>query len=65
VPAHTLPSWLNAWSQVSPVTLLADTTRRLLLGGDVAHPALGILAWAAAVVLVFAPLSVRAYRRLV
>ncbi len=63
VPAHTLPAWLNAWSQVSPVTLLADTTRRLLLGGDVAHPALWTLAWAVAVVVVFAPLSVRAYRR--
>jgi oleandomycin transport system permease protein len=65
VPAHTLPAWLNAWSQVSPVTLLADLTRGLLLGGDVAHSGLGTLAWAAAVVLVFAPLSVRAYRRLV
>jgi ABC transporter DrrB family efflux protein len=63
VPAHTLPGWLNAWSQISPVTLLADTTRRLLLGGDVVHPALGTLIWAVAVIVVFAPLSVRAYRR--
>ena len=63
VPAHTLPGWLNAWSQVSPVTLLADTTRGLLLGGDVAQAALKTLLWAVAVVAVFAPLSIAAYRR--
>ena len=63
VPAHTLPGWLNAWSRFSPVTLLADTTRGLLLGGDVVHPGLGTLAWAVAIVAVFAPFSVRAYRR--
>ena len=63
VPAHTLPSWLNAWSQVSPVTLLADTTRHLLLGGDFVRPGLGTLAWAVAMIVIFAPLSVRAYRR--
>jgi ABC-2 type transport system permease protein/oleandomycin transport system permease protein len=63
VPARTLPGWLHAWAQISPVTLLADTTRGLLLGGHVVQPALQTLAWAVAVVLVFAPLSVRAYRR--
>jgi ABC transporter DrrB family efflux protein len=63
VPAHTLPGWLNAWSQISPVTLLSDTTRAMLLGGDVAGPGLKTLAWSVAVVVVFAPLSVRAYRR--
>jgi len=45
------------------VTLLADTTRGLLLGGDVTRAALETLAWSVAVVLVFAPLSVVAYRR--
>ena len=63
VPAHTLPGWLNAWSRISPVTLLADTTRGLLLGGDAVHPALKTLVWAVAVFAVFAPLSVFAYRR--
>jgi ABC transporter DrrB family efflux protein len=63
VPAHALPGWLNAWSQISPVTLLADTTRRLLLGGDIVRPGLETLIWAVAVIAVFAPLSVRAYRR--
>lgn len=63
VPARTLPAWLHAWSDVSPVSLLADATRGLLVGGPVARPALETLVWAVAVVAVFGPLSVLAYRR--
>jgi oleandomycin transport system permease protein len=63
VPDRTLPAWMHVWSQISPVTLLADATRGLLLGGPVARPALGTLVWAVAVVVVFGPLSVLAYRR--
>ena len=63
VPDRTLPGWLHAWSQISPVSLLADATRGLLLGGPGARPALGPLAWALAVVVVFGPLSVLVYRR--
>jgi oleandomycin transport system permease protein len=63
VPDRTLPAWLHAWSQISPVSLLADATRGLLLGGPVARPALETLLWAVAVVAVFGPLSVLAYRR--
>lgn len=63
VPARTLPAWLHAWSEISPVSLLADATRGLLIGGPVARPALETLVWAVAVVAVFGPLSVLAYRR--
>ena len=63
VPSATMPGWLKAWSDVSPVSLLADTMRGLLDGGAVAGPLLGSLAWMAGVVLVFFPLAMRAYRR--
>ncbi|HKE97858.1 MAG TPA: ABC transporter permease [Actinomycetes bacterium] len=63
VPASTMPGWLQAWVKVNPVTLLTDAMRGLLVGGEVAGPALGALAWAGVIAVVFAPLALRAYRR--
>ena len=63
VPAETMPGWLQAWSDVNPVSLMADTLRGLLNGGEVAGPLLGSLVWMAGVVAVFFPLAMRAYRR--
>jgi oleandomycin transport system permease protein len=63
VPTNTMPGWLQVVVEVNPVTILADATRGLLVGGPVAGPALTSLAWAAALVAVFAPLSVRALKR--
>lgn len=75
VPATNFPGWLQAWSDVNPVSIWADTIRVLTLGDlytqssffpDV--PALGTLmwqsiAWFAAILAVFVPLGVRVYRR--
>lgn len=63
VPASTMPGWLRVWVNVNPVTLLADATRGLLIGGEVLQPALGALAWAAGLCLVSAPLALRALDR--
>jgi oleandomycin transport system permease protein len=63
VPVGTMPGWLQAWVKVNPTTLLVDAVRGLLVGGEVARPALASLAWAAAIAAVFAPLALRALRR--
>jgi len=63
VPASTMPTWLQAFVDVNPVTILADATRGLMRGGAVAGPVMGSLLWAAVFVVVFAPLSVWAFRR--
>jgi oleandomycin transport system permease protein len=63
VPTDTMPGWLQGVVDVNPVTILADAARGLIVGGPVAGPVLGSLAWAAAIVAVFAPLSVRAFKR--
>jgi oleandomycin transport system permease protein len=63
VPTATMPHWLQAWVRVNPVTLLADAMRGLLVSGPVARPVLQSLAWAVAIVAVFAPLALRAFRR--
>jgi oleandomycin transport system permease protein len=63
VPVDTMPGWLQAWVHVNPVTHLVEATRGLLIGGDVAGPLLWSAIWALGIVVVFAPLAVRAYRR--
>jgi oleandomycin transport system permease protein len=60
----TLPGWLQAWVKINPVSSLTDATRGLLLGqGPVLAPTWRALAFAAGIVLVFAPIAVRAYGR--
>lgn len=62
-PTGTMPSWLQAFVKVNPVTLLSDASRGLMTGGPVAGPVTGSLLWAAVIVAVFAPLSLRALKR--
>ncbi|MEV6394179.1 ABC transporter permease [Streptomyces sp. NPDC051907] len=62
VMVDTMPGWLQAWSDVNPVTQLSDAYRGLLLGGPVAEPVMWSLAWAAGIAAVFYPLAMRAYR---
>jgi oleandomycin transport system permease protein len=63
VPTSTLPSWLQGFVSVNPVSKMADAARGLLAGGPVAGPATAGLLTAAVVVVVFAPLAVTLYRR--
>ncbi|HEX8858643.1 MAG TPA: ABC transporter permease [Actinomycetes bacterium] len=63
VPTGTMPGWMQAWVKVNPVTLLTDAMRGLLVDGAVLRPALGALAWGAAIAAVFAPLALQAFRR--
>jgi oleandomycin transport system permease protein len=63
VPTKTMPGWLQAFVDVNPVTILTDATRGLLVSGRVAEPVLGSLLWAAVIIIVFAPLSVWAFKR--
>jgi ABC-2 type transport system permease protein/oleandomycin transport system permease protein len=63
VPTASMPGWLQAWSNVNPVTILSDAIRGLLVSGPVALPALQSLLWALGFTVVFAPLAVRAFKR--
>ena len=63
VPTGTMPGWLQAWVKVNPVTVLADAMRGLLVSGPVAGPLVKSLLWAAGIIIVFAPLAVRAFKR--
>jgi oleandomycin transport system permease protein len=63
VKAATLPGWLQAWVQVNPVTHLVEASRGLMLGGQIARPAIETVLWAVGILAVFLPLAVRAYKR--
>lgn len=62
-PTNTMPSWLQHWVKVNPITILADAVRALLNGGPVAAPVTQSLFWAAGIALVFAPLAIIKFKR--
>jgi len=62
-PTATMPGWMQAWVKVNPVSILADATRGLLVGGPVAGPVIQSLLWAGGLMAVFAPLAVWAFKR--
>ena len=65
VPTQTMPDWMRAFADHQPVTLVINAMRSL------ANPANGPLepylwqglVWLVGIVIVFAPLAVRAYKR--
>jgi ABC transporter DrrB family efflux protein len=65
VPVDTMPGWLQVFAEHQPVSVTASAVRALVLGGPTASYVLQSLAWSAGLLLVFAPLAVRRYRRAV
>jgi ABC transporter DrrB family efflux protein len=64
VPVASMPAWLRAFAQASPVTLTADTARSYALIRGVPS-ALGATAiWVGALLVLFIPLCVWRYRRM-
>jgi ABC-2 type transport system permease protein len=63
VPTDTMPSWLRAFADLNPVSLVISAIRDLANGGAVT----GNVGWAllgcAVVIAIFAPLSVRSFNR--
>ena len=63
VDPATLPGPLRAFVDVNPVTLLAGASRELMAGTATSGDVLPVLAVAAGLTLVFAPLTAHLYRR--
>jgi oleandomycin transport system permease protein len=63
VPTASLPGWLQAWVKLNPVTQVSDAARGLLLDQPLGDTVTASLLWTAGILVVFAPLAVRAYRR--
>ena len=65
VPVSSMPGWLQGFAAHQPVSVTVSAVRALVLGGPTASLVLQSLAWSAGIILVFAPLAVRRYRRAV
>lgn len=63
VDPHTMPGWLRAVVDVNPVTHLVTATRSAMAGSATAGQVAGVLFTTLAMIAVFAPLTLRAYRR--
>jgi len=63
VPLASQPGWLQVFSAHQPVTITVNAARALVIGGPTLVPCLQAIAWAIAIVAIFAPLAVRTYRR--
>ncbi|HEX4187523.1 MAG TPA: ATP-binding cassette domain-containing protein [Solirubrobacteraceae bacterium] len=64
VPVATMPTWLQDFSRVSPVTLTANTARSYALVPGTPSSLGGAAAWIGGLLLVFIPLCVWRYRRM-
>lgn len=65
VPLSTMPGWLQPFVRANPVSVTVDTIRALTLGTDMAPDIWYSLIWIIAILIVFIPLAVRTYRRVV
>jgi ABC-2 type transport system permease protein/oleandomycin transport system permease protein len=64
VPTASMPGVVHTFADINPVTLTVNAARALTIGhGDAVAPTLGALGWLSGLLLVFIPLSVRAFRR--
>jgi len=64
VPVSSMPSWLQGFAAHQPVSVTASAVRALLIGGPTTSWVLQSIAWCAGILLVFAPLAVRKYRKI-
>jgi ABC transporter DrrB family efflux protein len=71
-PTQTMPSWLQGFAANQPVTVVSNALRGLILGQGALVPGhtvpgdvLLALAWSLGILVVFAPLAVRVYRKAV
>ena len=58
-----MPGWLQAFANHQPVTAVINAVRALTLGGPTAGKVVSALVWIVVIVAVFAPLSIRRYRK--
>ncbi len=72
LPTNTMPSWLQAFANNQPITIIANAMRGLMLGGGSLEPGKTVggeillsLIWIVGITLVFSLIAIRVYRRAV
>ena len=64
VPIETMPDWLRAVAQHSPVTLTVDAMRGLALGVEFWGSLMRSLAWIVGIMVIFVPVAIWRYRKI-
>jgi ABC-2 type transport system permease protein/oleandomycin transport system permease protein len=62
-PTDAMPSWLKAFADNQPISVATDAVRALSDGTDATEPVILTIIWSIGLVVVFAVLAVRSYRR--
>ena len=63
VPVESMPSGLQEFAEVNPITVVVDAMRALWLGAPAGNSIWGAVVWSIALIVIFAPLAVAKYRR--
>jgi ABC-2 type transport system permease protein len=63
VPVESMPSVLQGFAEVNPITVTVDAMRSLWVGAPAGDSVWGAVAWSVAILAVVAPLAVARYRR--
>lgn len=63
VPSASMPSWLRAFAEHQPVSLVVNSVRALTQGGPTARWVIPALIWCTGMLIVFVPVAVWRYRR--
>ena len=63
VPTNTMPSWLQAFAERQPMTLVINAVRDLVLGGSGGVDLFAAVAWAVGLLVIFFPIGVWLYQR--
>jgi ABC transporter DrrB family efflux protein len=63
VPVESMPSGLQEFAEINPITVVVDAMRALWLGAPAGNSVWGAVAWSIALIVIFAPLAVAKYRR--
>jgi len=68
VPVKSMPGWLQAWAHNQPVSVVVEAVRALTtgvppVGESVLSISVKALAWCTGILLLFAPMAVRRYRK--
>jgi ABC-type polysaccharide/polyol phosphate export permease len=58
-----MPSWLQAFAERQPMTLVINAVRDLVLGGSGGPDLFPAVAWAVGLLVVFFPIGVWLYQR--
>jgi len=63
VPVETMPSWLQPWATVNPVSVTVNAAREMANGLPYAQDLLYATLWILGILIVFVPLAVSRYRK--